>query len=84
MQKAEKRLLTQRGPGFSKEKPTIFKGIKHLFISFDEARDNFALKLNEGSVYKIAGSIDLHNIINTEKETTADHDGKAVVFEAKE
>jgi len=55
-----------------------------LFISFDEARDNFALKLNEGSVYKIAGSIDLHNIINTEKETTADHDGKAVVFEAKE
>lgn len=70
--------------GFSTEKPTIFKGIKHLFISFDKARDDFSLKLNESNVYKIIGSVDFANSINTESVTTADHDGKVIVLEAQE
>jgi|WetSurMetagenome_2_1015567.scaffolds.fasta_scaffold75361_3 hypothetical protein len=69
--------------GFSTERPSIFKGVHHLFVSFNKARNDFSLKLNDGSVYKIIGSMDLKNTINTNTTTTADHDGKVIVFETR-
>jgi len=68
--------------GFSTEKPTIIKGFKHLFISFNKARNDFAQKLNTSEVYKIVGYINLNNTIDSKTTTTADHDGKAIVFQA--
>ena len=69
--------------GFSTEKPTIFKGFKHMFVSFTKARNDFSIKLDSGGVYKMRGTADLHNVLNTQYSTTADHDGKAIVFEAQ-
>jgi len=70
--------------GFSTEKPTIFKGFRHLFVSFNRARNDFAVKLNGGPVYKISGSVVLGNRISTEELTTGDHDGRALVLQAVE
>lgn len=70
--------------GFSTEKPTMFKGFRHIFISFDKARDDFSFKLNGGNIYKIIGSVELNNVVNTKTVTTADHDGKGIVLEAQE
>jgi hypothetical protein len=70
--------------GFSTERPSIIKGFHHSFVSFNQARDDFATKMGAGSVYKLAGTLKLDNVVDTETTTTADHDGLAVVFEAVE
>lgn len=70
--------------GFSTERPTIFKGFHHIFVSFNRARNDFSLKLGGSPVYRIEGVVNLKNVINTDAATTADHDGKAVVITAQD
>jgi hypothetical protein len=70
--------------GFSTERPTVRKGLHHSFVSFRRARDDFAWKLAAGGAYRAVGVLELGNVLDTATETTADHDGLAVVFEAVE
>ena len=57
-------------------------GYYHEYISFVQARDDFALSLNTHSNYKHTKKIWLHNFLNTDSETTGDHDGYAIFIEA--
>lgn len=54
----------------------------HGFVSFNQARDDYAVRMSEGDVYRIRGLVPLGNTIDTDQVTTADHDGFAVVLEA--
>jgi len=65
---------------FSRERPTVLKGVNHLFVSFNLARNDFCDKMNTGSIYKEIGMHFLGNTISTTDTTTADHDGYAVVL----
>lgn len=69
---------------FSTEKPTIFRGFHHLFVSFNLARDDFCAKLDAKSAFKKAGRLYLGNVLQDGAETTADHDGYATVLVARE
>lgn len=68
---------------FSRESPSFITGLKHLFVSFNAARDDFAAKMDTKSVFKIIGKENLGNVINGKSITTADHDGAAVVLSAE-
>jgi hypothetical protein len=69
---------------FSTERPSIFKGFKHLFVSFNKARDDFCAKMDKFSIYTNEGILSIGNIANDSDTTTADHDGNAIVLIAKE
>ena len=65
---------------FSRERPTVLKGVNHLFVSFNMARNDFCDKMNSLSLYKNIGRQNLGNTIDTSDTTTADHDGYAIVL----
>lgn len=65
---------------FSRERPTVLKGVNHLFVSFNLARNDFCDKMNTLSIYKVIGTHLLGNTIHTADATTADHDGYATVL----
>lgn len=65
---------------FSTESFKIFDKAHHRYVSFIRARDDFCSKMDKGSVYKIAGSCDLANMVDDAEFTTGDHDGKAIVL----
>ncbi|HVN76569.1 MAG TPA: hypothetical protein VMT19_09645 [Thermoanaerobaculaceae bacterium] len=57
---------------------------EHVFVSFNQARDDFARKLDERSGFKISGRVDLANVLLSDPElTTGDHDGRAIVLRAE-
>jgi len=66
----------------SRESLELFPGLHHRFVSFNQARDEFAQKLAEGDLYRIWASFPLGNVLDTPVQTTADHDGQLVVLEA--
>ncbi|MEH2248503.1 hypothetical protein [Nostoc sp.] len=69
---------------FSREKVMPFSKIKHQFVSFDQARDDFAKNINLKTEYQINGYLNLDNaIVNNPKITTADYDGMAILLKAK-
>ncbi len=69
---------------FSRENIDLFADVKHGFVSFNEARDDFAVRMNENTDYKIIGKLDLKNAyLPTHQLTTADHDGAAIVLVRK-
>jgi hypothetical protein len=67
---------------FSREKVHI-DPVGHLYVSFNQARDSFAWKLDATGAYKVKKFINLRNVImNSESECSGDHDGIAVYLEA--
>ncbi len=69
---------------FSRENIDLFADVKHGFVSFNEARDDFAVRMSENTDYKIMGKLDLKNAcLPTQQLTTADHDGAAIVLVRK-
>lgn len=54
----------------------------HGFSSFNAARDQFANRLAEGSVYRVSGMAHADNHLDQEGVTTGDHDGSLVILEA--
>lgn len=69
---------------FSREKVVPFSKIKHQFVSFNQARDDFAKNINLKTEYQINGYLNLENaIVNNSKITTGDYDGMAVLLKAK-
>lgn len=68
---------------FSEERPA-FAGSKleHVFVSFNAARDDFSRKMNTRTRYRVVGAYALGNMLASQTETTADHDGDAIVLVA--
>jgi hypothetical protein len=57
---------------------------EHVFVSFNQAREDFARKLDEATGYKITGHVELANSLADDPAlTTGDHDGRAVVLKAQ-
>lgn len=68
---------------FSREKVTPLATIKHEFVSFDQARDDFADNISRKTQYQVSGYVNLDNVIVADpKITTGDHDGIAVLLKA--
>lgn len=67
----------------SREKVVPLAKIKHQYVSFNQARDNFAENINRKTEYKVSGYVNLNNVIVADpKITTGDHDGIAVLLKA--
>jgi hypothetical protein len=69
---------------FSRESVDPITKVKHLYVSFDRARDAFASRMSARGGYEVAGYLDLGNaIVGDPSLTTGDHDGVAVLLSAK-
>ncbi len=69
---------------FSREQVEPLSRIKHQYLSFNQARDNFADRMDKKTFFRISGFVDLQNtIIDNADITTGDHDGIAVVLSAR-
>jgi hypothetical protein len=70
---------------FSREKPVPIAQVKHEFVSFNQARDALAQHMEWKTSFKRVGFVPLDNVLlGNLKLTTGDHDGIAVLLEAKE
>jgi hypothetical protein len=68
---------------FSREGLSPFRRIHHRFVSFNQARDRFAERLDAISRYRRSGWVELANgATGSITLTTADHDGRAVLLTA--
>jgi hypothetical protein len=66
---------------FSRERVDLLRWPGHRYASFNQARDDFAQRLDRDTVYKRAGIVQLDNDLpNDPKLTTGDHDGRAVIL----
>jgi hypothetical protein len=66
---------------FSRESIDPASKVMHHFSSFNRARDEFSQNLDKKTPYKVSGFASLDNaIINNRENTTAEHDGIAVVL----
>lgn len=58
--------------------------VKHEYVSFNQARDDFAENMTRKTDDKVSGYVNLGNVIVDDAEiTTGDHDGMAVSMEAR-
>lgn len=65
----------------SREGINIFARIKHSYVSFEAAKQDFAARLQENSDYKVQGKYDMQNSLQGSKAfTSGDHDGTAIVL----
>ncbi len=70
---------------FSREQVEPLSRIKHQYLSFNQARDNFAERMDKKTLFRISEFVDLENAIaGNANLTTGDHDGIAVVLSARE
>jgi hypothetical protein len=68
---------------FSRERIDPFRWPGHRYGSFNQARDDFAQRLDRSTAYEAAGSVSLDNALKDDpRVTTGDHDGRAVVLRA--
>lgn len=69
---------------FSRESVDPVTKVKHRYVSFDRARDAFALSMCGSGAYEVAGYLELGNaIVENDALTTGDHDGVAVLLSAR-
>ena len=69
---------------FSREKVGVAPKIVHKFVSFNQARDNFAWLLDLKSDFKVRGFVQLDNaLIGSPDVSTGDHDGLAILLSAE-
>lgn len=68
---------------FSRERVDPVTKVKHRYGSFDRARDDFAQRMDEYTVYKVTAFVSLENALTGDPgTTTGDHDGIAVLLTA--
>lgn len=66
---------------FSRERVDPFRWPGHRYASFNQARNDFAEKLNLSTTYTASGFVFLDNALPDDPHlTTGDHDGRAVVL----
>lgn len=68
---------------FSREALRLKPAISHSFVSFKMARDDFCTQMDSIGGYRIVAAHDMGNILEDAVRTTADHDGMAIVLEAR-
>ena len=69
---------------FSREKVEPFERIKHRFVSFNRARDDYADRMDQHTDFARSGWVELNNaLIGTAPVHTGDHDGIAVLLVAE-
>jgi hypothetical protein len=69
---------------FSREEVDPLSKVKHGFVSFNRARDDFAGLLDLRTSYKITAYLSLENAMISDKDvTTGDHDGVAIQITAE-
>lgn len=69
---------------FSRERVAPLEQVKHAYVSFNRARDTLAQHLAQHTTFKLTGFVPLDNALLDETAlTTGDHDGLAVLLEAK-
>lgn len=69
---------------FSREKVESRPKIKHWYVSFNRARDDFARRLQQRTEYKFTGLVPMRNALSgADGVTTGDHDGFAVMLVAR-
>ena len=70
---------------FSREKITPFAEVRHEYVSFNNARDAFSVRMDERTFYHRTRFVALGNALLADTAvTTGDHDGIAVLLLAKE
>jgi hypothetical protein len=70
---------------FSRERVDLLEKVRHRFVSFNQARDDLAQRLDMKTDFKIKAFIDLDNaLIGDPGFTNGDHDGIAVLLTASE
>ncbi len=62
----------------SREKVVPLAKVRHQYVSFNRARDDFAQMLARNGAHEVAGFVNLDNAIVHGPITTGDHDGIAV------
>ncbi len=63
---------------FSREKVDSVAKLEHVYVSFDQARDNVVSQLCKAAACKRKAFIDLDNaVLDSDRYTTGDHDGIA-------
>jgi len=66
---------------FSRERVAPMAPVKHAFVSFDQARDDFAQRLDQASEYHLQGFVALDNALTQDPlVSTGDHDGQAALL----
>ena len=66
---------------FSREEVSFLHWPGHRYSSFNKARDEFALRMDQETDFKIVGHISMQNAVDDEPSvTTGDHDGRAVLL----
>jgi len=69
---------------FSREEVVPFRWPGHRYASFNQARDDFARRLDQSSQFKLDGTVRLENALTADGEvTTGDHDGMATLMRAQ-
>lgn len=69
---------------FSREDFKLLPKPRHTYNSFVTTREDLAEQLTAKTSFKRAGYVDLKNMLDTAAETTANHDGKAVLLVAEQ
>ncbi|HQT95922.1 MAG TPA: hypothetical protein PK435_14925 [Thermoanaerobaculaceae bacterium] len=68
----------------SRERFNPLTRTEHVYVSFGQAREDFARELDTRTGYKMAGFVELANSLTDDPAlTTGDHDGMAVVLRAR-
>jgi len=74
-----------RTAAFSRETVAPLEQVKHAYASFNRARDTLAQRLDQQTPFKLTAFVPLDNaLLGDPALTTGDHDGLAVLLEAKQ
>ena len=65
----------------SREAINLFAEVRHVYASFEMAKQDFAARMQAGGRYSVAGAVAMENVfLPSESMTTGDHDGTAVLL----
>ena len=65
----------------SRESINLFSGVRHVYASFEKAKQDFAVRMKAGGRYSVVGAVAMENVfLPSESMTTGDHDGTAVLL----
>ena len=69
---------------FSREGINLFAEVRHVYVSFEMAKQDFAARIEASGRYEVAGAVDMGSALTDhESLTTGDHDGTALVLQRK-
>ena len=65
----------------SRESINLFSEVRHVYASFEMAKQDFAARMQAGGRYSVAGAVAMENVfLPSESMTTGDHDGTAILL----